>query len=124
MATGNFLTELVVRQRSGDRWELREPLIYEDEDGTEYVAPCGMETDFASIPRGLWNLFPKSGRHTKAAVIHDWLCQTKVMDSDKAHALFRRALKACGVSKIGRTLMFIAVKAGGPNFKAVRQEAT
>lgn len=116
--TGKFLTPLVVRHLSDDRWELTYPLQYEDEDGRHYVAACGTVTDFASVPRVVWSWIPKSGKHAPAAVIHDDLCQRKVIDSDQAHAVFHRALKACGVSLVTRNLMYWAVKAGGPNFKA------
>ena len=33
-------------------------------------------TDLASVPRFLSWLFPRYGKYTKAAVIHDYLCQS------------------------------------------------
>ncbi|HEY5171135.1 MAG TPA: DUF1353 domain-containing protein, partial [Acidimicrobiia bacterium] len=32
-------------------------------------------TDLASVPRSLTWLFPRYGKYTKAAVLHDYLCQ-------------------------------------------------
>ena len=104
---GRFESELRVREVDGgrDAWELLCDLVYVDEDGTKYVARRGTVTDFASIPRGLWNIFPKYGKHNRAAVIHDDLCTRKPVDSAKAHAVFRNALRACGVNKFSRNVM-------------------
>ena len=113
-----FLTELDARQETEEYWRLLAPLVYVDDDGSVIEVPAGFPTDFASIPRGLWNIFPKSGLHNKAAVVHDWLCVTKPMDSDEAHAVFYRALGACGVSWWKKRLMYWAVKWFGPKFKA------
>jgi hypothetical protein len=116
--TGEFLTTLDVREGDGERWTLMAPLIYVDENGRRFVVPTGTPTDFASIPRAFWMLYPKSGKHNKAAVVHDWLCQTKLVDSASAHAVFKRALKACGVNRLNRQVMWAMVRAFGPRFEA------
>ena len=119
MADGRFLAELHIRQLSdGQRVELTAPLTYVDEDGTSYTVPFDYPTNLESIPRGLWNIFPKWGKGARAGVVHDFLCDTKPLDSDHVHALYRRALKACGVSKFEQHVKFWSVKIGGPNFKA------
>lgn len=56
----------------GKRFTLREPIIYPTADGT-IVVPIGFVTDFASIPRFLWSIYPPTGRYQRAAVLHDWL---------------------------------------------------
>ena len=119
MADGRFLSELHIRQLSdGQRVELTAPLTYVDEDGTSYTVPFGYPTDLESVPRGLWNIFPKWGKGARAGVVHDFLCDTKPLDSDHVHALYRRALKACGVSRFEQHVKFWAVKLAGPNFTA------
>jgi hypothetical protein len=40
------------------------------------IVPAGFETDFASIPWGLWNLFPPLGPWARPAIIHDFLYAT------------------------------------------------
>lgn len=37
--------------------------------------PVGFRTDFASIPRAFWSIFPPIGRYAGAAVIHDFMYQ-------------------------------------------------
>lgn len=45
--------------------------------GNFLTVGAGFSTDFASVPRILWWLFPPIGRHTVAAVTHDYLYKTK-----------------------------------------------
>lgn len=46
-------------------------------DSPEVITvPPGFETDFASIPWGLWNLFPPLGPWARPAIIHDFLYAT------------------------------------------------
>lgn len=111
-----FLTELNINDIDGEHFRLLNDFVYQDEDGTIYTVPEGFKTDMASIPRGLWNIFPKAGRWDRAAVVHDWLCVQKTMPSPEVHALFKRALQACGVGKIKRNLMWSAVRIFGPRF--------
>ena len=117
--TGIFHGPLIVEDVNGETWTLVRPLAYIDEDGTRYDVPAGFVTDFASIPRGFWNLYPKVGKHNRAAVVHDWLCVTRPIDSASVHAVFKRALKACGVNKFNRAVMFSMVRVFGPRFDAV-----
>jgi hypothetical protein len=112
------------------------PLQTQDIDGTEailltslrffsarlkriVVAPAGFRTDFASIPRGLWNLFPKRGKHDRAAVLHDAAYRKKLRNAQgdifiltKAQAddLFDEALSVCGINRVSRFCMVRAVK--------------
>lgn len=112
------------------------PLQTEDINGTEaillaplkffsaklkriVVAPPGFRTDFASIPRGLWNLFPKRGLHDRAAVIHD-AAYRKQLRTNQGHILilskrgaddlFEEALATLDVSFLRRFLMVKAVR--------------
>lgn len=117
MAVGRFESALILRYIAGDRAVLEAPLIYVDEDGTRYTVPAGEVTDLESTPRVLWSIFPKWGATAPAGVVHDWLCHWRLMDSDQAHALYRRALKAAGASLMERNAKFWAVKALGPNFR-------
>lgn len=79
--TGAFRVEEVPgRSREGRACVvLLEPLEYHvgDADSAEVITvPAGFETDFASIPRGLWNLFPPLGPWGRPAIIHDFLYAT------------------------------------------------
>lgn len=102
-------------RKVGDRvWKLLAPVIYRGDYG-RYVVPAGYVTDFASVPRLLWILFPQSGRWDAAAVVHDWLITNGLLgevDITSAHvdAEFRGALKAVNVGFIRRWLMWAGVR--------------
>jgi hypothetical protein len=112
------------------------PLRTEDIDGTEailleslkffsaklnrvVVAPAGFRTDFASIPRGLWNLFPKRGLHDRAAVLHDAAYRGKLRNSlgytlivtkQVADDLFEEALATLEIPRLRRYALVQAVR--------------
>lgn len=67
----HFPYDLDLRYGGGTRWWLITPFAYIDTDIT-LVIPAGFVTDFNSIPRGLWNLFPPT-HYGEAGLVHDWL---------------------------------------------------
>lgn len=87
--------------------------------GETITVPAGFITDFASIPRGLWNFEPPLGRAGKAAVIHDWIYAQggnlleRTYSRAQADRIFRAALKVLGVPAWKRALMWAAVRLGG-----------
>lgn len=77
-----------------------------------YTVPSGVHTDFASIPRGpLRTIIPRVGLHGKAAVFHDYLCESGIVSRKLADKLFLMALKSCGVGFVKRRIMYAAVRA-------------
>ncbi len=66
------LTPLEIEYIDGRTYRVVEPFVYLV-DGELIVVPSGFETDFASIPRPIWNLLPPTGKYGKAAVVHDYL---------------------------------------------------
>jgi hypothetical protein len=115
------------------RWKMIEPLRwngeFRNETRTLTVPATKLEpftTDLASVPRSLTWLFPRYGKYTKAAVVHDFLCQSFRQEPDEATAnallplidrsdadeLFRGLMKELGVPKLRRTLMWTAVSWG------------
>lgn len=100
----------------GDRlWRLCLPVTYRGDFGT-YTVPAGYDTDFASVPRLLWVLFPPIGRWDQAAVVHDWLITHGLaqreadVTSAQVDAEFRGALKVLKVGFVGRWLMWAGVR--------------
>lgn len=70
-----FLNDLDVRWVHAKRkWVLLDDLIWVGKQDDLIVVPKGFETDFASTPRLLQSIFPATGAWTKAAVVHDFLC--------------------------------------------------
>jgi hypothetical protein len=136
--TATFQVEEVFGGQRGGRPLVRllHPIHYHvhADDSPEIITvPAGFVTDFASIPWGLWNLFPPWGPHARPAIVHDFLYEssgggwwapegeparryiTRATDYTRAEAdgVFREALQVVGVPGWRRTLMYRAVRAGG-----------
>ncbi len=106
-----FESDVVVREVSDRAWELAAPLRYVG-NTDRFVVPTGFRTDFASVPRIFVWLIPTYGRYTKAAILHDFLCdESKAgrFDRDDADGLFRRAMRELGVPFLRRWIMWGAV---------------
>jgi hypothetical protein len=65
-----------------------------------------------------WRVWPKSGKHSAAAVIHDRQCTERCLPSPTVHAIFRRGVRACGCSWFTQWAMWLAVRLFGPRFEA------
>lgn len=65
-------TALVVTPHNGRSWRLVRPLRIVTRTHT-FTVPADFVTDFASVPRLFWALFPPFGKFTIAAVAHDHL---------------------------------------------------
>jgi hypothetical protein len=120
---GYFKGELKLRFWDGplkDRpFELLEPIsYYYYEDDLMVTVPAGYRTDFASIPRIFWRILSPIGKHGRAAVIHDYLCdvEPKLVDFKTASNVFNRAMYDLGVPPIKRHVMTWAVRLFGPKF--------
>ncbi len=76
--------------------------------------PEGFETDFASIPRILWPLFPPDGPWLEASIVHDYCYREQVPFSRFfADALFRELMARYGVPRWRRVLFYYAVRLCG-----------
>ena len=74
------------------------------------TVPQGYVTDFASVPRFFWRVFPPTGKYTRSAVVHDYLCDIRI-DQPLADAIFLAAMKQDGVKLWRRTTIYYAVRA-------------
>lgn len=108
--------DLVVENVSNRKWKVIAPLTYMfSVDGIEQAitVPVGYVTDFASVPRLFWVLFPPDGKYTKAAVIHDYLCDNpkKFTHTRKqTDYIFLTAMLESGVSRLKSFILFSAVR--------------
>lgn len=109
-----FKGELDLRHRDkpvdGKWFKTLQMLYYIAKDGTLYTIPKWINTDFASVPLGLRWLIPRVGKHDKAAVLHDWLCEFKIVDRKKADKLFLESMKTLKVNFIKRRAMYAGVR--------------
>ena len=86
------------------------------------TVPADFTTDGASIPRPFWPLFSPTGKHMRAAILHDYLYQelrdnyhpgarkAKRRDADK---LFYLAMLDSGIGRWRAKLMYWAVRLFG-----------
>jgi hypothetical protein len=82
-------------------------------DGSPVIVPRGFVTDFASVPRLFWRILPPWGTYSPAAVVHDYLYATGRFPRKKADQAFLCLMKALGVPRWKRTVMYWGVRLGG-----------
>lgn len=97
----------------GQWWMLSQQLRYRN-DEVEVIVPEGFVTDFASIPRPLWSIFPPTdARYSVATIIHDRLYETHELSRAGADELMCRISAMTGTPAWKRRAMFAAVRAFG-----------
>lgn len=89
-------------------------------DDKYVVVPKGFLTDGASVPRVFWSIFPPWGVYGQAAIIHDYLLETKRLTRDgnspppellpqEIDKIFYGAMKVAGTPVWKRSLIYAAV---------------
>jgi len=79
-----------------------------------FKIPIGFYTDLASIPRLMQFFLPPSGKHAKAAVLHDFLYKNHHgLSRSMADHIFWEAMLEEGVKPITAFFMWVAVRAFG-----------
>jgi len=74
--------------------------------------PTGFLTDYASVPRLFWRIWPHD-ECAEAAVIHDWLYSQPEVDRRFADAVLHLALVLTGKPWLMRWCFYLAVRCGG-----------
>lgn len=118
-----FLTPLRVEKIGAQTWLLIDDLQFQSVTlDRVVVAPRGFQTDFASIPRYLWSVFPKTSRWDQAATIHDGGYAGALTDLNgerisvtkkQADQLFLEGCKAEGVNTVIAYIMYWMVRLFG-----------
>jgi hypothetical protein len=117
-----FTTPLIVKYLDGRRWELTEEFDFASDTLERIIrVPIGFTTDFASIPRILWIIFPPTGKYGKAAVIHDDLYQFPQMIIPsitrlQADRTLFEGMVALRVNFLTRWIIYLGVRIGGWRF--------
>lgn len=96
-------------------WEVLEDYYYETSKGLVTV-PKGFRTDYASVPKIFRNIINCSGKHGRAAVIHDWLYSSKCtldVTREEADKIFLEIMEEWGVNKFKRYFMYKMVRIFG-----------
>ena len=100
----------------GKAWFLQEEFSYdvgEEGSGNTVMVPRWFITDFASVPRPLWAVFPRWGLYGNAAVIHDFLYYDQSRNRKEADNIFLEAMEVLEVGWLKRTAMYWAVRSFG-----------
>jgi hypothetical protein len=112
-----FTKALVVTPLADGRtWVLMEPFSYDvgnEGSGDTVYVPVKFMTDFASVPRLLWIVFPQWGKYGNAAVIHDWGYWSKERTKQQTDLIFLEGMKVLGVRPFTRTFLYLAVHVFG-----------
>ena len=128
--TKPFTKPLIVRYVGEENkkaiWEIQESFVYYigSLDSEDYIeVPAGFQTDFATIPKALWSIFPPSGKYVKAAVIHDYLTsnkgQVKISEKERFFSkkevddIFYEAMGVLGVSYFVKKMVYLSVRVFG-----------
>jgi hypothetical protein len=103
-----------VRELGATSWSVLRQFTYYATSEV-FDVPANQRTDFASVPRAFVWFIPTYGCYTKAAILHDHLCdlsrEGKFHRRD-ADGLFRQAMRTLGVPLMRRWIMWAAVRWG------------
>lgn len=109
-----FRTSLVVSPfGDGKYWYLRQTLTWEAKSGYTVNVPQGFVTDFASVPRPVWWLFPPWAQYGNAAVVHDYCYWMQEVSRKQADAVILEGMKDLGVGWATRILIYWALRLFG-----------
>lgn len=97
----------------GRKWRVESDVVFESDILKRVVTvPAGTLTDFASIPRPLWPVYPPS-RYGQPATVHDWLYTTQECSRREADEVFLEAMKCCGAPYLRRYAFYWSLRAFG-----------
>ena len=77
------------------------------------LVPTGFVTDFASVPRLFWSIFPPIGRYGYAALFHDYVYWEQKIPRGDADLIFRETMKELAVSRLVTSIMYRSVRLFG-----------
>lgn len=101
---------------SGRRITLTQELVYVSDALNDacVIVPVGFISDLASVPRGLWNIFPPWGPYSDAAVVHDFLYQMQlVKPRSLCDYVFLEAMAVKQCRAAQRYTIYLGVRVGG-----------
>jgi hypothetical protein len=115
----SFSTRLPNTKPTGKIYEERDVYFLEEDltvwvDFHKIIIPIGFETDYGSVPRGLWNLFPPTEQHCACSyILHDFLYSTKYFNRYICDQALLNGLKSLGISQIKCYAIYYGVRLGG-----------
>lgn len=142
MSKGGYLTPLRVENVDSKNWKILSKFVWLGSYGDTLTVEEGETTDFATVPWFTQWLIPRTGTWTKAAVIHDKMCNllnaqrewdmnwhpdghgTKpeypAFNSIDTDAVFRKNARDEGTDRVRSELLWVGVRIGAL-FNAARR---
>lgn len=118
--TALFPAQLKDRKSDRQIYRLEADFAYQSERFGIIVVPAGTETDFASIPRAVWNIVdPEDPIMLMPSVPHDWgyqnggLLQSQTMTRQHLDELLVEMMVTQGAGPIIRKLVYGCVRTFG-----------
>lgn len=109
-----FTSPLQVEALPDGSWMLLAPFEYHigtEESKKVIKIKTGFITDFASVPKLFWNIFPPyAPSYGKAAVIHDALYCNKFFTRKRSDDIFLEGMKVLKASRFTRYSIYWAVR--------------
>lgn len=103
-------------------YELTAPLTWTGSKGDAVTVPAGFLSDLASVPRMFRALIDVAGRHDRAAIVHDFACESLRVGVDAGtpypispadvDGMFRAILHELGVGRLMRNFYWAGVRWG------------
>ena len=95
-------------------WRTLSDLYYPLGDGRAVLVRKGFETDLASIPQALWNIYPPfDPEYRAAAILHDGLYASELLPRNECDWLLLEAMQAQGNSWWTRNVFYSTVRCFG-----------
>lgn len=98
---------------NGVDFELRQPLTFWLNEVEKITVPKLFVTDLASVPQIFWTVYPKHGKYTRAAVMHDFIYSGAFLPRKLCDELFLQAMYTLGVPWWQAYSMYTAVRVFG-----------
>ena len=99
----------------GEDWMLQTPMVFKAGKTHPFfvIVPRGFVTDFASIPRPLRLLLPKTGTYGNAAIVHDYLYWRQDCSRSQSDNIMAIAMIEEGVPSGTMRAIQVGVRIGG-----------
>jgi len=104
-----FLTEILLSPYGEKSWLVESDIEYQSDIGGLITVPKHYATDLASVPKVFWNIFPPFGKHSGAAIVHDWCYGNHAYDRKTCDKIFLEAMTVLEVPVWKRSVMWCAV---------------
>ena len=99
---------IVTPLEDGRHWKLKKAFKYDT-----IVVPKGFITDFTSVPRFFWRIFPPWGKYGKCSVVHDYCYFKQLYSRQICDKVFLECMKDYRVSGWRRNIIYWAVRTFG-----------